>query len=91
MDYYEKCFYQNIIYRYLIIYIYEYSISNTSSFEINWVFLVGGGGKIIPLPLIKHWVGGPLPPASLTCLAGPCNNSNLYGLGNAIQWKIFKI
>ena len=62
MDYYEKCFYQNIIYRYLIIYIYEYSISNTSSFEINWGFFGGGGGKIIPLPLIKHWVGCPLPP-----------------------------
>ena len=25
-------------------YIYIYTISNTSSFEINWVPLVGGGG-----------------------------------------------
>ena len=33
------------------IYIYEYSISNTSSFEINWVFLVGGGPKLFPSPL----------------------------------------
>ena len=36
----EICCYQNIDYRYLIIYIY--TISNTSSFEINWVFLVWG-------------------------------------------------
>ena len=54
----EICCYQNIDYRYLIIYIY--AISNTSSFEINWVFLVGA--KIIPL--IKHWVGGLFPAAS---------------------------
>jgi hypothetical protein len=41
MDYYEKCCqYQNIDYRYLIIYIH--TISNTSSFEINWVFFVEG-------------------------------------------------
>jgi hypothetical protein len=50
--------YQNIDYRYLIIYIY--TISNTSSFEINWVFY---GSQNYPPPLIKHWVGGPLPPA----------------------------
>ena len=59
MDYYEKCCYQNIDYRYLIIYIY--TISNTSSFEMNWVFF-GGGPKLSPL--IKHWVGGPFTPAS---------------------------
>jgi hypothetical protein len=79
MDYYEKFQYQNIDYRYLIIYIYIYMISNILS------------------PLIKHWVGGTVSPCflrplrSLTCLAEPCNNSNLYGLGNAIQWKMFKI
>ena len=57
MDYYEKCCqYQNIDYRYLIIYIH--TISNTSSFEINWLFF-GGGPKLSPL--IKHWVGGPFP------------------------------
>jgi hypothetical protein len=58
MDYYEKCCYQNIDYRYLIIYIYM--ISNTSSFEINCFFLVGG--QNYP-PRIKHLVEGPLPPA----------------------------
>ena len=60
MDYYEKCFYQNIIYRYLIIYIYEYSISNTSSFEINWVFLVGG--QNYPPPPYKTLGWGPVAP-----------------------------
>jgi hypothetical protein len=59
MDYYEKCCYQNIDYRYLIT-LYIYTISNTSSFEINWVFLVGA--KIVTRP-IEHWVGGPLPSA----------------------------
>jgi hypothetical protein len=43
------------------IYIIIYTISNTSSFEINWVFF-GGGPKLSPL--IKHWVGDPFPPAS---------------------------
>ena len=40
-------------------------ISNTcSSFEINWVFLVGGGGgRQNYSPFIKHLVEGPLPPA----------------------------
>jgi hypothetical protein len=40
--------------------LYIYTISNTSSFEINWGFLVGA--KITP-PLIKHCVGCPLPSA----------------------------
>jgi hypothetical protein len=54
-------------YRYLIIYTYDF---NSSSFDINCFFWwrVGGGAKIIPL--IKHWVGGPLPPASYA----PCGH-----------------
>ena len=57
----EICCYQNIDYRYLIIYIYIYI-----RFQILLVsksigvFLVGA--KIIPL--IKHWVGGLFPAAS---------------------------
>ena len=52
MDYYEKCCqYQNIDYRYLII-IYIHTISNTSSFEINWIFF-GGGPKLSPLAVTK--------------------------------------
>jgi hypothetical protein len=58
MDYHEKCCYQNIDYRYLIIYIYDFKYFY--SFEINWFFLVGGQNYS---PVIKHWVGGPLPPA----------------------------
>ena len=61
----------------LQIFDYIYTISNTSSFEINWGFLVGGQ-NYSPPPLIKHWVGGPLPLRTLICLAEPSNNSNLY-------------
>jgi hypothetical protein len=50
----EICCYQNIDYRYLII----YTISNTSGFEINWGFF-GGGPKLSPI--IKNWVGGLFP------------------------------
>ena len=51
------------------------------------------GAKIIPPPLIRHWVGGPLPPAvtNLFSRAFQTNNSNIWGLGNAIHWKMFKI
>ena len=60
----------------LQIFDYIKTISNPSSFEMNWVFFMGA--KIIPPPLIKHWVGGPLPPAvTITCLVEPYNNSNL--------------
>ena len=67
------------IFDYIYIYIYIYDFKYTSSFEINWDFLVGGA-KLSPL--IKHWVGGPVSPCflrplrSLTCLAEPSNNSN---------------
>ena len=47
----------------LQIFDYIYTISNTSSFEINCMSFFGGGGQNYPPPLIKHWVGGPLPPA----------------------------
>ena len=89
----EICCYQNIDYRYLIIYIYIYTISNTSSFEINWVFF--GRGQNYPPYKTLGW--GPVsrcflcPLRSLTCLAEPSNNSNLWGRGNAIHWKMFKI
>ena len=75
----EICCYQNVDYRYLIIYIYIYTISNTSSFEINWVFF--GGGQNYPPYKTLGW--GPVsrcflrPLRSLTCLAEPSNNSNL--------------
>jgi hypothetical protein len=66
MDDYEKCCYQNIdkiSTKYQIFdYIYIYKISNTSSFEINCMSFFDAGSKSPP-PLIKHWVGGPLPPA----------------------------
>ena len=61
----EICCYQNIDYRYLIIYniyiyIYIYTISNTSSFEINWVFF--GGGQNYPPYKTLGW--GLFPAAS---------------------------
>jgi hypothetical protein len=43
------------------IYIYEYSISNTSSFEINWVFFGGGGQNYSPTPY-KTLGWGPVAP-----------------------------
>ena len=49
--------YQNIDYRYLIIYIY--TISNTSSFEINWVFY---GSQNYPPPPYKTLGWGPVAP-----------------------------
>ena len=61
----------------LQIFDYIKTISNPSSFEMNWGFFYGGQ-NYPPPPLIKHWVGGPLPPAvTITCLAEPYNNSNL--------------
>jgi hypothetical protein len=49
------------------IWLYIYTISNTSSFEMNRVFFCGGP-KLSPL--IKHWVGGLFPPASYA----PCGH-----------------
>ena len=73
----EICCYQNIDYRYLIIYIY--TISNTSSFEINWFFFGGGQNyppyKTLGWGPVSRWFLRPL--RSLTCLAEPSNNSNL--------------
>ena len=46
----------------LQIFDYIYMISNTSSFEINWVFLVGGGGGGL-FPPYKTLGWGPVPPA----------------------------
>ena len=55
----EICCYQNIDYRYLIIYIYiRFQILLVS--KSIGVFLVGA----IIIPLIKHWVGGLFPAAS---------------------------
>ena len=46
---------------------YIYTISNTSSFEINWVFLVGGEQLFPPY---KTLCWGPVAPASYT----PCGH-----------------
>ena len=65
----EICCYQNIDYRYLILYIYiRFQILLVSK-SIGF-FLVGA--KIIHL--IKHWVGGLFPPASYT----PSPVTNLF-------------
>ena len=50
MDYYEKCCqYQNIDYRYLIIYnIYIYMISNILLVSKSIGFFFGGGGQNYP-------------------------------------------
>ena len=59
MDYHEKCCYQNIDYRYLIIYIRFQILVVSKS-----IGFFGGGAKIIPPPPYETLgFGGPLPPA----------------------------
>jgi hypothetical protein len=81
MDDYEKCCYQNIdkiSTKYQIFdYIYIYKISNTSSFEINCMSFFDAGSKSPTPPLLNTGLGARCPLRSLTCLAGPSNNSNL--------------
>ena len=53
-------------------------ISNTSSFKINWVFLVGGQNYPPPPPYETLGFGGPLPLQSLTCLAESLPTTQIY-------------
>jgi hypothetical protein len=81
---YEKCFLSKY-------HLYEKCFLSKYHLQIfDYILYEYSNSNFIPLPLIKHWVGGLLPPASLTCLAEPCNNSNLYGLGKQSSGKCLK-